>query len=325
MKSVFSVVRMFGLGMLVAFSGYAAAQQAYPHKPIRFISPFSPGGGTTTVARLIGQKMTESWGQYVIVDNRPGGNTIIGSEALVRSAPDGYTIMIHASTHAINPSLFVLPYDTTKDFAPVASVTSNEYMLVLHPSVPANNFQEFIALAKSMPGKLNYATTGTGSTQHLATELLSIMTGIKMQHIPYKGGGPVMTAVVGGEVMLAFTGAHNSIPHLKVGRLKAIAISGEARLPALPQLPTFTDVGLRGFDVRNWYGVFAPAGTPKHIIDKLSTEIAKIMAKPDMEIKLAAIGLKPFVTTPEQFAALIKVDIAKYARVIKTAKIKLEN
>lgn len=320
-----AVARILVLGALVALAGHTAAQQDYPSRPIRIISPFPAGGGTTVVARIIAQKLIESWGQQVLVDNRPGGNTIIGSEALVRSKPDGYTLMIHASTHATNPNLFKLPYDTIKDFAPVATVSVNEYMLVVHPSVPANNFPQFMALAKSKPGRLNYGTTGIGSTQHLATELLGVMTGIRMHHVPYKGGGPVITALLVGEIDLAFTSPSNANQHVKTGRFKAIAVSGETRVPAMPQVPTFTEAGLRNFDVTNWYGIFAPAGTPKEIIDKHSTELAKILAMPDVEKLLASQGVKPFFSTPEQFAARIKADIAKYGRVIKTANIKLED
>jgi len=316
--------RILTAAVLLAIAGFTAAQQSYPNKPIRFISPFPPGGGTTIVARLIGQKLTESWGQQVLVDNRPGGNTIIGSEALVRSAPDGYTIMIQASTHATNPNLLALPYDSIKDFAPVATVSSNEYMLVVNPSIPANNLQEFIALAKSKPGQLNFASTGTGSPQHLAGELFNIMTGVKMQHIPYKGSGQILPDLIGNQVQLAFMNPLNAVPHVKAGQLKAIAISGDARVPALPQVPTFTEAGLTGFDVRNWYGVFAPAATPKQIIDKLANEIARIMALPDIRDKLASQGAEPFVTTPEQFAALIKADIAKFGKIIKTANIRLD-
>ena len=325
MTKFFSAMgRILTAAVLLAIAGFTAAQQSYPNKPIRFISPFPPGGGTTIVARLIGQKLTESWGQQVLVDNRPGGNTIIGSEALVRSAPDGYTIMIQASTHATNPNLLALPYDSIKDFAPVATVSSNEYMLVVNPSIPANNLQEFIALAKSKPGQLNFASTGTGSPQHLAGELFNIMTGVKMQHIPYKGSGQILPDLIGNQVQLAFMNPLNAVPHVKAGQLKAIAISGDARVPALPQVPTFTEAGLTGFDVRNWYGVFAPAATPKQIIDKLANEIARIMALPDIRDKLASQGAEPFVTTPEQFAALIKADIAKFGKIIKTANIRLD-
>ena len=325
MKFSIAVARILTVGVLIGFAGSAIPQQAYPNKLIRFIVPYPPGGSGTILARLIGQKMTEDWGQQVIVDHRPGGNTIIGSEALVRSPPDGYTILLTTSTHVTNPSLLALPYDTVKDFAPVATVSKNEYVLALHPSVPANNLQEFIALAKSRPGQLNYASTGTGSPHHLAGELFQIMTGVRMQHIPYKGAGQILPDLIGGQVQLTFMSPLNAIPHVKTGQLKVIAITGETRLPALPQVPGFTEAGLPGFEARNWWAVYVPTGTPKDIVDKLSTEIAKIMALPDIKEKLAAQGADPLISTPEQLAALIRAEIAKFAKIVKTANIKLEN
>ena len=324
-KCFTALARILTAGVLIGFAGCAAAQQGYPNKPIRLITPFAPGGGTSIIATLIGQKLTEDWGQQVLIDHRPGGNTIIGSEALVRSAPDGYTIMLQAGGHAVHLSLQTLPYDTVKDFAPIATVTSSAYILVLHPSVPANNLQEVIALAKFKPGKLNFASAGSGGLPHIAGELFQIMTGVKFLHVPYKGSGPAITDLIAGQVDLSFQDPLNVVARIKGGRLKGIAISGDARLPALPQLPTFTEAGLPGFDIKNWYGVFAPAGTPKEIIDKLSTELARIMGTPDIRGKLASQGVEPFITTPDQFAALINADIAKYARIIKTANIRLEN
>lgn len=310
----------------MAFAGFAAAQQPYPNKPIRFILPFAPGGSTSILARLIGQKFTESWGQQVIVDNRPGGNTVIGTEALARSAPDGYTIIMVSSSHAINANLSLYtPYDPIKDFAPVATVASNEQLLVLHPSITATNLQELIALAKSKPGQLNYASAGTGGVLHLAGEMFSIMAGVKLNHIPYKGTGHALSDLLGGQVQLYFSPPINLLPQIKAGKLKAIAISGQSRLSALPQVPTFSEAGLPGFDAKFWQGVLAPAGTPKPIVDKLSSEIARILAMPDISEKLASQGAAPFISTPEQFAALIKADMARYAHVIKTANIKLEN
>ena len=326
MKSSAAVARILTVGMLIGFAGSAAAQQVYPNKPIRFIVPFPPGGSTSIVARLVGQKLTESWGQQVIVDNRAGGNTIIGTEALLKSRPDGYTIMIVVMTHVVIPNLLPnSPYDPTKDFAAVATLAGSELVLVLHPSVPANNLQEFIALAKSKPGQLNYASTGRGGPNHLAAELFNVMAGVKMQHIPYKGGGPALTELIGGQVQLTFNVPLNLIPHIKAGKLKALAISGETRLPALPQVPTFTEAGLPGFDVNLWQGVVTLAGTPKEIIGRLSTEITKILAMPDIKEKLVSQGMGPLISTPDQFAALMKADMARFAKIIKTANIKLEN
>ena len=320
-----ALARILTAGVLLGLAGPAAAQQGYPNKPIRLITPFAPGGGTSIIGNLIGQKLSESWGQQVLVDHRPGGNTIIGSEALVRSPPDGYTIMLQAGGHAVHLSLQTLPYDTVKDFAPVTTVTSSAYILVLHPSVPANNLQEIIALAKSKPGKLNFASAGSGGLPHMAGELFQILAGVKFLHVPYKGSGPAITDLLAGQVDLSFQDPLNVVARIKGGKLKSIAISGDARLPVLPQLPTFTEAGLPGMDVKNWYGVFAPARTPKEIINKLWTELARIMGMPDIREKLASQGVEPFITTPDQFVALINADIAKYAGIIKAANIKLEH
>ena len=324
MKRFNAVVRMVTVGVLMGLAGSATAQQAYPSKAIRMIVPYSPGGPTDVVARLLGPHLTQRLGQPIVVDNRPGGNTIIGTEALAKSPPDGYTIMTMAIAHTIIPSLLATPYDPIKDFAPVATVVSGELVLVLHPSVPANTLQELIALAKSKPGELNYASASTGGPLHLAGELLNMMTGIKTQHIPYKGAAPALADVVAGQVQMLFSPPDTAIPHIKAGKLKAIAISGATRLSALPQVPTFTEAGLPGFNVKNWFGVLAPAGTPKPIIDRLSSEIAKILAVPEIREKLVRLGMEPFISTPEQFAALIRSDFAQYAKVIKQANIKLE-
>ena len=320
------LAQLLAAGVLVAFTGLAAAQKAYPNKPIRFITPFAPGGSTSVVARLIGQKLTESWGQQVLVDSRPGGNTVIGTEALAKAPPDGYTIILVLSTHVINPLLIPkLPYDAIKDFAPVATVVSAEYVLVINPSVPANDLQELIALAKSKPGELNYGSAGSGGVTHLASELFNIMTGVKIQEIPYKGAAPAITDLIGGQVQMFFSIPINVIAHIKSGRLRAIAISGETRLPSLLQVPTFTEAGLPGYEVKSWFGVLAPAGTPRGIINSLSAEMAKIVAIPDIKEKLDSQGLAPFYSTPDQFAALMKADMAKFARIIQAADIKIEN
>ena len=317
-------VRILATGALMAFAAIAAAQQAYPNKPIRFIVPYPPGGSTSIVARVIGQKLTDSWGQQVLVDNRGGGNTIIGSEALVKSPPDGYTILLVSSTHVINPSLLTTPYDAIKDFAPVATVVGAEYMLVLHASVPANNLRELIALAKAKPGQLNYGSSGSGTTNHLAPELLNINAGIKLQHVPYKGGGPALTDLVGGQIHMFMNNPQTLIPFIKSGKIKPIAITGESRSKALPQVPTFAEAGVPGVNMNSWFGVLAPAATPRDLIDRLSTEIARVLVMQDVKDKLSSEGLETFISTPDQFAALIKTDLARFAAIIKTANIKLE-
>ena len=304
----------------------AADQQAYPNKPIRLIVPYPPGGTTSTFARLVGQRITESWGQNVIVDNRPGGNTVIGTEALAKAAPDGYTIMFMDSAHVINPSLMpYLPYTAIKDFSPIATLASTELMLTVHPSVPANTLAEFIAYARTKPAQLNYASSGTGSVSHLSTELLNMTSGVKLVHIPYKGAADALVAVVGGHVTMYFAAPISAIPHIKSGRLKAIAVPGNARLTALPNLPTFEEAGLPGFSSRNWYAVLAPGGTPRPIVNKLSAEIRRILMLPETRERLVGMGMDPFISSPEQFTELMYSDMAKFAKIIKNANIKLEN
>jgi tripartite-type tricarboxylate transporter receptor subunit TctC len=319
------VARMLILGMLMVPVGSAVAQQAYPNKPIRFLVPYASGGSPGILTHLIALKLAERLGQAVIVDFRPGGNTTIGADALAKSPPDGYTIMTIATTHVIVPNLVPTPYDAIKDFAPVATLATTEYILVSHPSLAANNLKELIALAKSKPGQLTYASSAAGSTTHLAAELFDMMTGVKMLHVPYKGAGPAITDLLGGHVHLFFASPISVVPLIKSGQLKALAITGDTRLPALPQVPSFTEAGLPGLDVKTWLGVLAPAGTPEAIIDRLSSEFAKILVMPDVKETLTSQGLDPFISTPDQFAALMKADMAKFGKVIKTANIRIED
>ncbi|MFH1605661.1 MAG: tripartite tricarboxylate transporter substrate binding protein [Pseudomonadota bacterium] len=323
MKAFNAVVRMLLVGVLMGFTGSLAAQQAYPNRPIRFIVPYPPGASNDYVVRLVAPKLAESLGQAVIVDNRPGGNTVIGSEALVKSPPDGHTIMLTSIAHVFNALSHTGPYDAIEDFAPICTATNNRLVLVINPSVPANNLQELIALAKATPGRLNHGAINTGGITHLAMELVNMSAGIKVQHIPYKGGAPALADLIGGHVQLAFQSPVTAMPHIKSGKLRAIAISGETRPSALPQVPTFTEAGLPGINVDWWHGIFAPAGTSKAIIDKLSVEIGRIVIMPDIREKLASQVMEPLITTPSQFAALIRSDMAKFARIIKDANIKL--
>jgi tripartite-type tricarboxylate transporter receptor subunit TctC len=323
-----AVARILFAGALIALTPAATAQQQpYPSKPIRFISPYAPGGATSILGRLVGQRLTESWGQPVVLDNRPGGNGVISAEALLKSQPDGYTILlISGSAHLVAPLLIQnFPYDPINSFAPVATLASGEIVLLLHPSVPASTLREFIALAKASPGQLNYSTAGNGGMSHLAAELFSSLAGTKMQAVAYKGSTPAVTDLIGGQVQLSFQNPFSLIPQIRSGRLKAIAITGETRASALPTVPTFTEAGLPSMDVKLWYGILAPAATPKQIINKLSAEIAKILAMPDTKDKLGSQGMEPFVSTPEQFDALMRADTAQYARIIKSANIKIED
>jgi tripartite-type tricarboxylate transporter receptor subunit TctC len=310
--------------VLLLISGAVTAQQDYPNRPIHLISPFAPGGGNDIMARLVAHKLTERWGQQVVVDNRPGGNTVIGTEALVRSAPDGYTLLLAGSAHATTPLLVHTPYDPIRDFSPVATLGASELILVANAALPAADLRELLALARAQPGRLNFASSGNGGTPHLAGELMNMMAGIRMQHVPYKGIGPAVIDLIGGRAQLAFSPAINFMQHIKSGKLKAIAVSGEKRLPALREVPTFSEAGLPGFNATNWYGVLAPSGTPRAVIMRLSDEIGSIVLLPDISAKLVSQGTEPFVSTPEKFAALIKSDMVKYAKVIKAANIKLE-
>ncbi len=323
------LLRRLVLGVAFALggmpSGHAQTAASYPNKPIRFIVPYAPGGSTSYVARLVAAKLTESWGQQVLVDNKPGANTVIGSEALAKSPPDGYTISLAASTHATVPHLIAkLPYDPVRDFTPVGGMVTTQLVLVLHPTVPANNLREFIALAKAKPDTLNFAAVGTGSSTHLAAEVFKSVAGVKMQHVPYKGTAPALTDLIGGQIQLNFDTPVTSIPHLQSGRLKALAITGKARLATLPDVPTFAEAGLPEYDFQLWFGVLAPAGTPKDIVDKLSAEIGRILALPDVAQQLAGQGLDVAYRTPDQFSAMIRADLERFGKVIKAAGIKVE-
>jgi tripartite-type tricarboxylate transporter receptor subunit TctC len=311
-------------GALLTLAGGVGAQQGYPNKPIKIITPYAAGSSVDAVARLVGAKLSDSLGQPVLIEPRPGANTVIGSEALVRSGPDGYTLLLISTTHVLNGLLVPnLPYDTIKDFAPVATIASSELILVASPKVAANNVKELIALAKSKPGQVTYATSSAGGPTHVAAELFSSMTGVKLLHVPYKGSGPAVNDLLGGHVDIGWTSPIAVIPFINAGKLKGIAISGDARALTLPQVPTFSEAGVQGFDMRFWYALLAPAGTPKDIINRLSAEIAKIVVMPDMKEKLAAQGADPFVANPDQFAAIIKADTIRYGKVIKDANIKM--
>lgn len=301
------------------------AQDSYPSRPIRIIVPLTPGGSTDSMARLLAEKLRVSWGQPVVVENRPGANTIIGTETAARAAPDGYTLLVVSNTHDIVPLLVPnVPYDPVKSFTPVATLANARFVMLVHPSVPANTLQEFIKLAKAKPGELNFGSSGSGSGAHIAGEVFNQLTGAQMQHIPYKGGAQSMTDAIGGQVQVSFNTPMIAAPYIKAGKLKGLAVTGKSRLALLPQVPTFSEAGLPDYDERAWQGVFVPAGTPKPIVDKLSTEIARILASPDVRQQLEKEGVEPFISTPEQFAALINADMDKLNRLIKTSNIKLE-
>jgi tripartite-type tricarboxylate transporter receptor subunit TctC len=307
------------LSLLVASA--AAQSTAYPNKPIRIIVPFPPGASNDILGRLTGKKLAETLGVQTIVDNRGGASTIIGASALLKSPPDGYTIMLTSSTHIITPLLMPTPYDAVRDFAAVTTVDSSDYLLVVHPALPVRTLKEFIALAKARPMQINYASSAKGSGNHLSAELLAMRTGIKLQHVPYKGGGPAVIDLMAGQVQMFFNSPSSLVPLVKSGKLKALAVTGEHRMRALPDVPTFAEAGLPDFYVKSWHGILAPPGTPRPIIDKLAVEVAKILEMPDTIDFLASLGMTPWSTSPEQFAALLKSDTIRFAAVIKAAHI----
>ena len=312
------------IALLLVCAGLARAQQSYPSKPIRIIIPFTAGGTNDILARLLGPKLTESLGQQVIVDNRPGGNTVIASQALLASPKDGYTLLLPGNSHVLVPYLTnaPLPFDPIKDFAPVASLARTGLFLVVHPSLPARSLREFIALAKSRPGELNSAAPG-GSINQLATAMFNNLARVKLVHIPYKGSAPAVADVMAGQAQLSFQTPATVLGNVRAGKLRALAISGETPF-ADPKVPTFTQAGLPGFDVGLWFGLIAPGGTPKSIVDRLNAEVAKVLAMPDFREKVALQGLEVFVSSPEQYGALLKNEYEKFGRIVKEAGITAE-
>jgi tripartite-type tricarboxylate transporter receptor subunit TctC len=303
-----------------------AAGEAYPSRPIRLVVPFPPGGPLDVVARAIGQKLTDAWGQPVIIDNRPGAGGNIGADLVAKSAPDGYTILEGAlSTHAVNVSLYSkMPYDPTRDFAPITLVAVTPNVLVLNPSVPANSVQELIAYAKAHPGKLSFGSGSNGSAGHLAGEAFKTEAGVDMVHIPYKGGAPAMQALLAGDTQLMFDNLSNSTPQLKAGKIKALAVTTAKRSALAPELPTLAEAGLPGFDIYTWWGFMAPAGTPKEIIAKWNAEVTRILVTPEMKAFFAQQGAEPAPTSPEEFSALIRREITKYAKIVKDSGAKVD-
>lgn len=314
-----ATLRLALIGLLWSCAAGASADDNYPAKAVRVVVPFAAGGATSAIARLIGQKLHEGWKQPVIIENRPGADTIVGSEVVYRSAPDGYTILAASSSHAINASLHKTPYDAIRDFAPVTLLTRSPYVLVVHPALPVNSLKEFVGLARTRPGALDYASSGAAN--HLATELFALIAKIRMNHVPYKGGGPAITDLLGGHVQVHITTAVNMIPLINDGRLKGLAISGDQRLPALARLPTFAQAGMPQFTSQNWNGILAPARTPRSIVNKLAADFGKVLRMPEISGKLEAQGNFPAPTLPEELAALIKSEVDRFAEVVKAANI----
>ncbi len=312
-------------GLALAALAGAAASQDYPHKTIRMIVPFAAGGPTDVIARTIAQKLTESWGQPVVIDNRGGAGGNLGTDIAAKAAPDGYTVVMVIVGHAINASLYSkLPYDPVKDFAPVSPTGAATIVLVAHPSLQAKTVKELTALGKSKPGKINWGSPGTGTPHHLAGEMFKTLTGIDMVHIPYKGAAPAIVDVLGGQVSLAFVSLPAALPHIRAGKLTALGTSGPQRSAVAPDVPTIAEAGFPGYELENWYGLLAPAGTPRTVVTKLNGEIVKILQAPDVKERLNSQGFEIRTSTPEQFAAYLKSEIVKWAKIVKDSGAKVD-
>jgi tripartite-type tricarboxylate transporter receptor subunit TctC len=325
-KTRISIVNMALAAAGFAFPPAATAQApaAYPTKPIRFLVGFAPGGTTDILARGLAQKMSESMGQSVIVENRAGANTSIATELVARAAPDGHTILLNAQGHATNATLMKLSFDAVRDFAFITLAAETQNLIVLHPSFPARNVRELIAFSKKRPGEINYASSGTGTTVHLSAELFQLMAGVKWVHIPYKGGAPAMTDMLAGQTSLMFGSMLTVIEHARAGKLRAIAVTGDKRATGVPDIPTVAESGVPGYNVTAWYGVAAPAKTPSAIVERLNSEIVRALKAPDLRQRLVSQGVDPVGNTPQQYTAFVQNEVQKWAKVIKAANIKGE-
>ena len=305
----------------------AAAQDAagYPDRPVRLVVPFPSAGAMDSIARILGEKISANWGQQIVVENRPGAGGNIGSGLVAKAEPDGYTLLMVSIGHAVNPSLYAkVPFDPIKDFAPITLVAAVPNMLVVHPSVPVGSVQELIALAKEQPGMITYASAGYGTSIHLAGELFKSMADVDLRHIPYKGSGPAVTDLIGGHVQVMFDSITSALPHVRAGNLKALGVTSAKRSSILPEVPTIAEAGVPGYEVAPWFGVLAPAGTSPAIIDKVHTEIARVLELPDVKEKLAGIGAEPIGSTPEAFASHLATETAKWDALVKEAGIRME-
>ena len=309
---------MIGGVVLAALCASAAAQN-YPGKTVRMVVGYPPGGPTDVIARIVSQKLTQTWGQQFIVDNRPGASGMIGAELTARAAPDGYTLLMVPVTYAVTPSLFAkMTYDVEKDLAPVAQVAAAPFILVVHPTLPVKTVKDLIALDRRNPGQINFASASSGGMPHLAGELFNSMTGTKLVHIPYKGAAPATTDLLSGQVTLMFNNMLSAMPQVKAGRLRAVAVTSTKRSPAAPELPTIAET-VPGYEASGWYGAFAPAATPRDIINRLNAEMNRAMKMPDVAQRLAGDGVEAVGTTPEQFGAYLKQEVAKWGKVVKAS------
>ena len=309
-----------------ALSIATATAQQFPSKTVRIINPFAPGGATDIIARQMAQKLTEAWGQAVVVENRAGASGAIGVEMVAKSPPDGYTLLIATqTTHAANPALYAkLPYDAAKDFAPLTLAGSTPLALMVRPALPVSSVKEFIAYAKKNPAKLVYASGGNGTSQHLTAELMKSMSSTYMLHIPYRGAGPAMTNLLGGQVDFMFDNLPTALPHIKAGKLRGLAVTSASRSPLAPELPTMAESGLPGFELSTWFAFFAPAGTPRAIVDKISGDMRRVLAQPDMQQRLAAIGVDIRASTPDELATFQRAELAKWGKIVKDSGAKVD-
>jgi len=311
--------------MVLACLSVVAQAQDYPARAVRIVSPFAPGGPNDIIARLVAQKLSEALGQGFVVENRTGAGGNLGTDFVAKAPADGYTLLFAGpGSLIINPLLTKVPYDTARDFAPISIVATAPNVLVVHPSVPAKTVKELIALARAQPGRLNYASAGTGSTAHFAVALFATMAGVELAHVPYRGTGPGVNDLVGGQVQLAIFGIPPVLPHVRSGKLRALAVTGKSRSPELPEVPTVDEAGVPGYEMNPWYGLLAPAGTPQAIVARLSSEVAKIVRSPDMREKLAAQGAEPVGGTPQDYAAAIRADTVLWTRIVRETGIKGE-
>ena len=310
---------------MLLFVPCLAFAQAYPNKPVRIVVPFPPGGGTDLVARIVAQKLTDTWGQQAVVENKPGASGTIGSDLVAKSAPDGYTLLLQGTQHAINLSLYKqLPFDTVKDFTPVAYIALAPFLLVVNADVPVKNVSELIAYIKSKPGGLDYGSSGPGGGAHLAGEMFKTATGTQLTHIPYKGGNPALIDLLGGQIPMLFDPIPTSLKHINGGRLKVLAITSAQRSAILPNIPTVAESGVPGFEAVSWFGLYAPAGTPAAIVNKINADVNKILLMPDVKEKFVDMGAFSDVMTPAQFSKYLNVEIAKFAKAIQDSGAKVE-
>ena len=313
-----------GLAMLACATGLVQAQ-SYPTGPVRMIVPFPAGGGVDSAGRILATRLTESYGKSFVIENRGGANGNIGTEVVARSPKDGYTLLFTGAGFVTNPSLYArVPYDSVKDFEPISLMALGPNVLVVHPSLPVKSVKELIALAKAKPGQIGFAGSGSGSTPHLAGELFNTLAGVTMVHIPYRGSGPAMIGLLGGETPVMFLPAINAGPHVKSGRLRAIAVTSTTRLPVMPAVPTVAESGLRGYESSQWYGLLAPAGTPEDLLNSLNAHVVKILQTADMKQRLTEDGIVPVGNTRQQFAAHIKAELVKWAQVIKRSGARID-